>query len=714
MKAIWPTRKEQMLEFNPVRPGLRYGQSPRRKLKAVHSTPLDRWILRIRSNLVPKRIARSESWLRSIRQRVNNIAALPADQCHTKFKRLVSSLHGKGHTAESVDEALANSACVASQTLGLEPHDVQLLAARELLRGRFVEMGTGEGKTLTMALAAAVSAHDGTPVHVLTASDYLAQRDAEWLAPFYGELGLSSAFVSPDMSDQERRTAYRSDIVHVTGKQVAFDWLRDNLANNESDHRLSTRLGNLTKNNKKSDAGGYEPLLRGLCLAIIDEADSLLIDEARTPLVLAAPMADSVNQREECVVALTLARLLHEGVDFTVTPGMRSVDLTPEGECALDMLASRIEGLWRATRYRDEKVRNALSVLHCWHRDRDYVVRDNRIELVDSHTGRALPDRRLQQGLHMLLELKERCEATPENDVVASLPFQSFFLNYVRLCGMSGTLHEVRAELACVYGVDVIGVFSEHPSQLKNLPAQVFPTESKQLAGLVDNVLRCLSQGRPVLVGTRTVEQSERVSDALTLQGISHNILNASQDANEAAVVAQAGIAGQVTVATNMAGRGTDIQLGAGVRECGGLHVISLAFNDSGRLDRQLAGRAARQGDPGSFVQLLNVDDLSLANELSPWVIGAMKRLVANQQTTQSKKVVTPTKKLMGTRSRFDDGQYLSEFAGAAVGISIATYFTLLLVKWTQQKIECRHAAQRQRALDASRSLTHHVAIGVS
>ncbi len=707
-------RKDSRGDFTPVRPGLRYGPTPQRKHSTIKNTFLDQWVLRSRSRLVSQRTTQSSLWLRGIRQRVTKLSALPVDQCHEKFKRLENSPHARGHVAGSIDEMLANSAWVAKKILGLDPHDAQLVAARELLHGRFVEMGTGEGKTLTMALAAAVSAHDGTPVHVLTASDYLAQRDAEWLMPFYSELGLSAAYVLPSMSDHEKRIAYRCEVVHVTGKQVAFDWLRDNLARSESAHRLSTQLGTLAQVDSETQMCRNEPLLRGLCLAIIDEADSLLIDEARTPLVLAAPRADSKIQREECVVALTLARLLQEGDDFTVPSGERIVHLTTEGEHTLDRLASRVDGLWRATRYRDEKVRNALSALHCWFKDRDYVVRDNRIELVDVHTGRALPDRRLQHGLHTLLELKERCEVTPENEVVASLAFQSFFLNYIRLCGMSGTLNEVRAELACVYGVDVISVLPTRLSQLQHLSAQIFPTEAQQFEALIKDVKYCLSCERPVLVGTRTVEQSERVSNVLKSHAIKHNLLNASQDADEAAVVAQAGIAGQVTVATNMAGRGTDIQLGPGVPDSGGLHVISLAFNDSARLDRQLAGRAARQGNYGSFVQLLNLDDLSIASELPSWLVGSMKRLVMRRHTVKSQKNVLPESQVVAVKSQFNDRLYLSKNIDASVGIPIATSFVLMLLKKLQLGIERRHAADRQRALDASVKLTHHTAIGVS
>lgn len=708
------TQGQPASAFTPIRPGLRYGPAPQRKRAMVRSTPLDRCIVRIRSKLLPTRLAASDSWLRDIKERVAAIDSLPDFEHRTQFKQLANLLRRNGHDPDSLNETLAHAARAARNTLELNPHDVQLFAAQELLHGRFVEMGTGEGKTITMALAAAVSALDGTPVHVLTASDYLAQRDASWLSPLYSSLGLSAAFVLPEMSDIERRTAYRADVVHVTGKQVAFDWMRDGIAMAGTTQRLSTRLGNLARVETDTDPIPGEPLLRGLCLAIVDEADSLLIDEARTPLVLAAPVADSKIKSEECVVALTLARLLHEGVDFTVSPGMRVVTLTPDGEVSLDRLATRVDGLWRAARYRDERVRDALSVLHCWHRDRDYVVRDNHVELVDPHTGRALQDRRLQRGLHMLLELKERCEATPENDVVASLPFQHFFRNYVRLSGMSGTLHEVRAELASVYGVDVVDVPPDQPSQLDYLPTQIFPTTAMQLDALVQEVQRCLYQGRPVLVGTRTVEQSISVSAALDSYAIAHKLLNASQDTEEAAVVSGAGIAGQVTVATNMAGRGTDIRLGPGVRECGGLHVIALAFNDSIRLDRQLAGRAGRQGDPGTFIRLLSLEDVSLVNASPLWLIDIMIRMLKGQRNRLSRQTHKSPDHLTVSESQTDEVTPVDGNKASGSGLCIADQSVLALVRWIQSNVERHHAAERRRGLDAAEQLTHHIAIGAN
>lgn len=679
---------------SPVRPGLRYGSLPMRRLPVSSSSMLDRWVIRLKCRYRPLPVHRTVDWLPGIRQMMQRFGQLEPAERQTCLNTLVTTVSKNTHNATTRDELLAMSATIASQSLDLIPHDGQLIAARELLKGRFVEMATGEGKTLTMALAAAVSAQDGTPVHVLTSSDYLAERDAITLAPLYRALGLSVAFVVPEMSEDERRGAYQADIVHVTGKQVAFDWLRDQVSGNATTDRLASRLGSLMQRNLNGGPAVPKPLLRGLCLAIVDEADSLLIDEAKTPLVLSAPVHAREINREVSVVALTLARLLHAEVDFTINAGKRLVVLTEEGQAALTSLAERFEGLWGATRYRDEKVREALTVLHCWSRDRDYVVRDNRIELVDPHTGRALPDRRLSHGLQALLELKERCEVSPENDIVASLPFQRFFLSYVRLAGMSGTLKEVKGELACVYGLDVVSVPSFKPSQLSTLPARVFSSDSAQLASLIKEVRAILNQKRPVLIGTRTVQQSECISIELNRQGIGHQLLNASQDAAEAAIIAEAGNASQITVATNMAGRGTDIRLGTGVSECGGLHVISMAVNDSRRLDRQLAGRAARQGDPGSFRRLLSLDDPTLLYEMPSWVRNISTWLVCR---TESQKLIDRS---------------ISVSREMLLGTAVANRCVLIILKCIQGGIEWRHATERQRALDACKRVDHLIEIG--
>ncbi len=668
----------------PCRPGLRHGATPARRTGRPTRTVLDRLAIRVLARVDGTRAAFAvKRQVAALVTRVSVLASQEPDALAAELAALRARLSLHGHDEGTLVEGLAHAALAAERTLGLVPHAGQHMAALALLHGRFVEMPTGEGKTLAVALAASVAALDGTPVHVLTANDYLAERDAGDLAPFYAGLGLSGACALPTMNADARRVAYACNIVHTTGKQVAFDWLRDALAGGADAAGLVARLGSLTRPGTDRRA---TPLLRGLCLAIVDEADSLLIDEARTPLVLATERAEAAESDVEFIVALGLAERLAEGADFRVVRSRRDIQLTNDGQRTLEQLAERFTGTWRATRYRDERVRQALMALHVFRRDRDYVVQAGRVELVDEQSGRTLPDRRLQHGLQRLLELKERCPTTPDSDVVAAVPFQRFCGRYLRLVGTSGTLAEVRDELACVYRASVRRVPPERPSRRREWPPLVFATRAAQLQALVAEVRRCRDAGRPVLVGTRSVEQSSGVAATLAAYDIPHRVLNASQNRDEAATVAVAGSARQVTVATNMAGRGTDIPLGAGVAERGGLHIVSLAFNDARRIDRQLAGRAARQGEPGSFRRITSLDDSELSAALPDAPLALARRLLARSQ-----------------RGETSATRCLAPPARAAA---------LMLVRLGQRRVERRHLRERRAALDAFKQLSHHVALG--
>ena len=656
---------------SPCRPGLRHGPTPERGERDAPGGPnaLDRFAARaLRAFGARWRGRRAAARARAVARRAAALGGLPETERCALFERLRASLRRRGHDERSVIEALGHAVLLAERTLGLHARDGQRIAAEALLRGHFVEMPTGEGKTLAVALAAAAAALDGTPVHVLTANDYLAERDARRLAPLYAALGLSSAWVSPEMDERERRAAYAADVVHLTGKQIGFDRMRDALAADAQTGSLAARLGELARPCARGDER-HEPLLRGLCSAIVDEADSLLIDEARTPLVLAAPRAERGRAERESVVALGLARMLDAGVDYRLSRKHRAAELTEHGAKTLGELAERVAGTWRSARYRDERVRDALAALHLWHRDRDYVVRDDAVELVDEHSGRTLPDRRLQRGMHMLLEIKEHCAPKPENEIVASIACQRLFRRYRRLAGTSGTLQEVRGELEAVYGACLVRVPHARSPRRETLPARVLPSRARQLDALMEEVRRCRAAERPVLIGTRSVEQSNGVAALLVAHGVAHRVLNASQDTDEAAIVAEAGQLGRVTVATNMAGRGTDIPLGAGVAERGGLHVVSLAFNDARRIDRQLAGRAARQGDPGSFRQLWSLADARLC-EVVPVPCSSLARHLLH-------------------------GERCNPLVGA---------LAVALVRLAQRRLEWRHARERRAALAADKA----------
>lgn len=609
------------------RPGLRYGPSPLKRELPDRRSWLDRVVARALTWHGRRRYteAGSSRWLHQLAQRTKALAELSPTQRRAQRVALAHQMRHASASDPCLDDALALACLAVEDTLQLTPRANQCLAARAMLHGHFVEMATGEGKTLSVALAASAAALSGTPVHVMTANEYLAERDASSMEAVYRCLGLRVASAVSSQEAAERRQAYTADIVYVTAKQVAFDWLNDSLQAGTEPDSLRARLSVLMPRASRS---AYAPMLRGLCLAIVDEADSLLVDEARIPLVLAKAQKDSTAADTEAVVALGLAEQLLEGTDFIVQSSHRNVQLTDTGRAELSRMSQGIDQLWRSSRYREESVGQALTALHGFERDRDYIVRDGSLELLDGHTGRALPDRRLPHGLHRMLELKEKCKPSPAQETIASLPFQQFFKRYIGLVGISGTLREVSAEVHHVYERLLVRIPSHRPSQRVDLPARVFVSRSAQLQAMIEDVQRRHSRRQPVLVCTRSVEQSLGVSAMLTAHGLDHQVLNAYQDAHEAAIVATAGQAGQITVATNMAGRGTDIPLGDSVAERGGLHVISLAFNDARRLDRQLAGRAARQGDPGSWQPLPGLDDAYLA-EAMPLLLRKFANLLA-------------------------------------------------------------------------------------
>ncbi len=502
-------------------------------------------------------------------------------------------LRREGLQGAALAQALGAVAAVATQTLGLTPRPGQLLAATLMLDNRMAEMATGEGKTLGLALAAAVAALAQIPVHVVTANEYLARRDAHWLAPFYQALGLSSGALSGVTEDAAKRLIYGHDIVYATAKELAFDFLRDRQAAcavPELERIAADMAG----------AAASQPLMRGLCMALLDEADSILLDEAEVPLILSRNVPHPAR-RAFLWQALALARQLHEGRDFTLHQADRMAALTPAGEENLAALAKGLGGPWQRSRYRREAVVIALAGLHVFHCNQHYLVRDGAIELLDEVTGRVAQGRVWSRGLHTVVALKEGLSPPAETETVAQTTFQRFFQRYWRLGGISGTLREAAHELREVYGVGVARVPLHQPCLRRELAPRRFADLEALFAAVAERAQQLSAQGRPVLIGTDSVADSQRLSQGLQARGVEHQVLNALNDAQEAVIIAAAGRAGCVTVATRMAGRGTDIELDEPARSAGGLHVLSCQNNPSRRLDRQLAGRAGRQGDPGSF-----------------------------------------------------------------------------------------------------------------
>lgn len=522
-----------------------------------------------------------------------------------RAKDLRGRFRREGFTAALAGECFALVREAAERTIGKRHYESQLLAGWALLQGRLVEMQTGEGKTFAATLAASAAALAGYPVHVITVNDYLAARDAEEMGPLYRFLGLDVGVVVQGRTRAERRAAYACAVAYCTNKELAFDYLRDRVALARRSSRLHLALERL-----RGDATREEDLvLRGLYFGIVDEADSVFIDEARTPLILSAT-SRSGTAPEDCERALAFARGLAAGEDYTIDLAERSVALTDPAKSRLATHAAGLDGVWRSARAREELVTQALCALLLFRRDQQYVVSEGKVQIVDESTGRVMPDRSWEQGLHQMIEAKEGCAPTDSRETLARLTYQRLFRRYLRLSGMTGTAQEVAPEISAVYRLRVVRVPLHRPLQRVHAGTTFCATLAEKWATVAASVERiaCIAR-RPVLIGTRSVKASEELSRVLTGRGIEHALLNAKQDQAEADIVALAGQAGRVTVATNMAGRGTDIRLGPGVAESGGLHVILTEYHDSRRIDRQLFGRCARQGDPGSCEAVVSLED---------------------------------------------------------------------------------------------------------
>jgi preprotein translocase subunit SecA len=514
-------------------------------------------------------------------------------------------LRREGFLPGLVGECFALVREAASRTIGQRHYDPQLMCGWALLQGRLVEMETGEGKTIAATLAASAAALAGCPVHVVTVNDYLAARDAEQMGPLYGFLGLSVGTVVQGMAPAARRQAYARSVTYCSNKELAFDYLRDRVALAHRSSRLHLSLEKLRGSGPRDE----RLVLRGLYLGIVDEADSIFVDEARTPLILST-RTGSTEEKDQCEKALELARYLDSSDDYTIDPVERYIALTRAGRARLTELADGLGGVWTSVGAREELVTQALSAIILFQRDQHYVVTDGKVQIVDESTGRVMPDRSWERGLHQLIEVKEGVDPTDRRETLARLTYQRLFRRYIRLAGMTGTGSEVAPEIRSIYGLDAVRIPLHRPSRREYLPVQVCVARAEKWSKVVERVEQLsVAGGRPVLIGTRSVRASEEISAVLTERGIAHALLNAKQDQEEAHIVALAGQPSRVTVATNMAGRGTDIRLGEGVAEKGGLHVILTEYHESRRVDRQFFGRCARQGDAGSCEAIVSLED---------------------------------------------------------------------------------------------------------
>lgn len=503
-------------------------------------------------------------------------------------------LHRDGITDALAARAFAIGSEAIFRLLGKRPYLVQLMGGYGLLRGRLIEMATGEGKTLTAILPSLTLALAGVPVHVITVNDYLARRDAAYVNPILTFFGFTVGVVTHVEEDEAKRLAYLCDVTYCVNKDVVFDYLRDSLK-----PRTHTE-----------DLAQKPCCQRGLYFALVDEADGILVDEARTPLVIARERPLD-QERSDATLALQLARTLKEGHFRTEQEG-RQFRLTHEGRFFLkaqEQLLVSATNIWRIAKIREERVEQALGALHTFRRGAHYVVQDDKVQIVDEFTGRILPDRTWERGLHQMIEIKEGLEVTAPRETIARQTYPEFFARYLRIAGMTGTGSEVVGEIKANFGMQIVRIPNNKPKIRKFLGVRLFANHAQRWEAVAVRATALANAGRAVLIGTRSVLASEELSAVLTRLDQPHRVLNALQDHQEAEIVAMAGQSGRVTVATNMAGRGTDIELDDAVRKAGGLHVILSEFHESRRIDRQLYGRAGRQGDPGSCEAMVSLAD---------------------------------------------------------------------------------------------------------
>jgi preprotein translocase subunit SecA len=523
---------------------------------------------------------------------------------------------------ETLRIALAMVREAAARKTGMRPFVVQLAGAMALFRGYLAEMATGEGKTLTASLAATLAGWTGRPCHVVTVNDYLAQRDAAWMEPLYRFCGVSVGHVTGEMDADARRRGYAAAVTYCTSKEIVADFLRDRLRLGRFRDPARRQLQYLLAPGRL-DALGL--VTRGFHTAIIDEADCVLIDEAVTPVIISARYPNDELKRA-CAAAHVVAAQLEPGRHYRAIERYREIELLDSADELLAGAGSALPGVWRGPARRRELVRQALTAREFFHEGRQYVVEDGKVIIVDEFTGRPMPQRTWREGLHQAVEAKAGLEVSDPSETLARMSFQRFFRLYSRLSGMTGTAWEAADEFWHVYKLAVVPIPTNRPCVRRELPDRVFPDAESKWEAVVREIATVHATGRPVLVGTRNVAASEDLSARLARLGLEHQVLNAVRHREEARIIAEAGLEGRVTIATNMAGRGTDIKPGHGIAERGGLHVIATERHESRRIDRQLHGRCARQGDPGSAQNFVSADDELLRRFAPAWL---RRRLVA-------------------------------------------------------------------------------------
>jgi len=583
-----------------------------RRRRPVHLTGIDQAVARAGVAIRAARI--NLAWLRRQAEIVDRLEPAMKNHSDAALGEVLADLRGvfvRGRQDdETVRRGLAAVREAARRETGESAYIVQLMGALALYHGRIVQMLTGEGKTLTGSVATPLLAWQHKHLHVFTVNDYLARRDAESRAGIYRRCGLSCGFIQQEQEPPERAGIYARAVVYGTPKQITADYLRDHIRLGQiaspwaGRAMLSSSLGG-----GGGGGGGEGPMVPGLRAAMVDEADAVLIDEGVVPLIIARSrgtdaMAEVYRQ------AAAAARRLDMREDFTVDFLHRKVELTRAGRQKVHALTDELpEAIWRARRRGEELVRLALVARMCYQNGRQYQIVDGRIMIVDEYTGRFLLDRTWEHGLHQSVEAKEGLDISADRETLARMSFQRFFRSYGVLCGMTGTAADATAEIEAVYRRRVMVIPTNRPVVREQWPARIFRDSESRWNAVVESIMTVHAKGRPCLVGTRSIAASEDLSRRLEARGLAHHVLNANFDKEEAAIISRAGEQGSIVVATNMAGRGTDIKLDLHARNAGGLHVVLTEMHGAKRVDRQFIGRAGRQGDPGSAQMFMSLDD---------------------------------------------------------------------------------------------------------
>jgi preprotein translocase subunit SecA len=555
--------------------------------------------------------AKVQRWVKAL-QRVTELEARTRAFSREQIRKESLSLRYRAMSGEALGKLLPEAFALVREagrrSLNMRHFDVQILGGAALYDGCITEMQTGEGKTLTATLPLYLHSLSGLGAHLATVNDYLAQRDAEWMMPLYDVLGVSVGIVLTESTPDERRKAYASDITYGTAKEFGFDFLRDRLLLRAQGRMQSDFLGE--GSSERWSSRGDEPVQRTMHFALVDEADSILIDEARTPLIIGS-LGDETR---EAVIATFRWAAEHAPAyeseeHYTVDDEHRKIELTARGRALVrslpradDMRLVSLVDLYEFTE-------RAIKVHRDFHLDRHYVVRDGEIVIVDEFTGRLAEGRKWRDGIHQAIEAKERIEVSVPTGQAARITVQDLFHRYQSIAGMTGTASTSAPELRKIYKTPVVLVPTNRPPRRQRLPDEVYGTMLDKFAAIVSEVQQYHQLGRPILIGTRSIDKSLILAKMLREVGIATDVLNANEVEREAEIVAEAGKQGRVTVATNMAGRGTDVKLEQAVKDLGGMHVICTELHDAARIDRQLIGRCGRQGDPGSYRQFLSLDD---------------------------------------------------------------------------------------------------------